>query len=163
MINKIIQNSITSNNVKIYMENNKLNFSIDDTFYLTDDIGYPKEFCHRMLDFKFNSILIGGLGLGLVPYYLENYKSIFNIDVIEINQDVINVVEELDHLKNTSISLGDVYNYGITKKYDLILIDLWWLPEDFTESDKMKLLHKYQSNLTDKGKIYFPINDVLIF
>ena len=40
MINKILQNSITSNNVKIYMENDKLNFSINDTHYLTDDINY---------------------------------------------------------------------------------------------------------------------------
>ena len=116
-----------------------------------------------MLDFKFDSILIGGLGLGLIPYYLENYKSISNIDVIEINQDVVNVVNELGHLKNTTISLGDIYSYNVTKKYDLILIDLWWLNQDFTEEQRMNLIHKWQNNLTDKGKIYFPIIDELIF
>jgi len=163
MINKILQNSITSNNVKIYMENNKLNFSIDDAHYLTDDINYPKQFCHRMFDFKFNSILIGGLGLGLIPYYLENYKSIYNIDVIEINQDVINVVTQLNHLKNTNVLLGDVYSHNVKKEYDLILLDLWWLPEELNETNRMNLIHKYERNLTQKGKIYFPINDVLIF
>jgi len=163
MINKILQNSITSNNVKIYMENDKLNFSINDTHYLTDDINYPKQFCHRMFDFNFNSILIGGLGLGLIPYYLENYKSISTIDVIEINQDVINTAIQLNHLKNTNILLGDVYSQIVKKKYDLILLDLWWLPEELNETNRMNLIHKYERNLTQTGKLYIPINDEIIF
>lgn len=156
MINKVINSDIISNDVKIYMENDKLNFSIEDTFYLQDDIQYPLGYCHQMADLEFDSVLIGGLGLGLIPYYLENYKSVSTIDVIEINQDVINVVNELNHLKNTNIFLGNAYSYIPEKKYDLILLDLWWVYYGNFEKTEYQLLFDYCNCLNEGGTLYVP-------
>ena len=78
--------------------------------------------------FTFDKILIGGLGLGLLPQYAKEVKNCSVIDVIENNQELIDYIDYLESPIN--IIKGDALSYTPSKKYDLILIDLWWIEED---------------------------------
>ena len=82
-------------------------------------------------DFTFDKILIGGLGLGLLPQYAKEVKNCSVIDVIENNQELIDYVDYLESPIN--VIKGDALSYTPSKKYDLILIDLWWKEEDITQ------------------------------
>lgn len=156
------KNNINVNNVSIIKENDKIIFSIDNTFYLHDDMNYINGYCNKIPYLSFNSVLIGGLGLGIIPYYLENYKSCSVIDVVEINSDVISATTSLNHLSNTNIEHSDFLNFYTEKKYDLIIADLWWLKPEHFEIEKQEILDNYLDNLNDGGKLYLPIIDEVI-
>ena len=156
-----IEKEISFGNVKIYTDSaNQYTFTIDDKYYLADYENYATVFCN-LKRLKFNSILVGGLGFGIVPYFLENRSNIKEIDIIENSLDVINAINEFGHLKNTNIIYDDFISYKTDKKYDLILADLWWMPYELTDEIKSKILDNYENNLTDYGGVFFPIIDEL--
>jgi len=163
MFDIIFKNDIRYNNVLITKENNKIIFSIDETYYLNDDISYINNYCYKLSGLEYNDVLIGGLGLGIIPYYLENFKSINTIDVVENNTDVVLATTTLNHLKKTNIINDDFYFYKANKKYDLIIVDLWWLKPKFFKSRKVDIQNNYKNNLKDGGKIYIPISDEIIY
>lgn len=156
------KNNINVNNVSISKENDKIIFSIDNTFYLEDNINYINWYCNKIPHLTFDKVLIGGLGLGIIPYYLENYKSCSDIDIVEINHDVITATKMLNHLSFSNVIHDDFLNYYTEKKYDLIIVDLWWLKSNHFEIEKEEILDNYSSNLNEGGKIYMPITDELI-
>jgi spermidine synthase len=161
MFNLIIDKVIEFGNVKIVMENKTLTFSIDNMFYLKDDFNYINYYCRQLPMLNFKNILVGGLGLGIIPFYIEKYRT-SEIDVVENNKNVINAIKELNHLKKTSIIEENFLSYTPEKKYDLILADLWWLqPTDFIEQ-KNTIIQNYKPYLNEGGKIYFPITNELI-
>ena len=104
--------------------------------------------------FSFDKILIGGLGLGLLPEYAKEVKNCSVIDVIEDNQELIDYVDYLESPIN--IIKGDALSYTPSKKYDLILIDLWW-EENITDEIVANLENNYKNYLEDNGKIIIPI------
>lgn len=106
-------------------------------------------------DFTFDKILIGGLGLGLLPQYAKEVKNCSVIDVIENNQELIDYVDYLESPIN--IIKGDALSYTPNKKYDLILIDLWWEEEDITQEIQDNIKNNYNSYLEDNGKIIIPL------
>jgi spermidine synthase len=85
-----------------------------------------------------------------------------DIDIVEINHDVITATKMLNHLSFSNIIHDDFLNYYTEKKYDLIIVDLWWLKSDHFEIEKEEILDNYSSNLNEGGKIYIPITDELI-
>tara|TARA_R100000008_G_C3578387_1_gene166734 strand:+ start:1321 stop:1836 length:516 start_codon:yes stop_codon:yes gene_type:complete len=105
--------------------------------------------------FSFDKILIGGLGLGLLPEYARSVKSCSVIDVIENNQELIDYIDFLDSPIN--IIKGDALSYTPDKKYDLILIDLWWKEDEVTQQIQDDIKSNYNSHLETNGKILIPL------
>tara|TARA_R100000951_G_scaffold115892_1_gene125534 strand:+ start:10490 stop:10996 length:507 start_codon:yes stop_codon:yes gene_type:complete len=106
-------------------------------------------------DFTFDKILILGLGLGLLPNYAEHVKNCSVVDVVENNQELIDYVDYLD--ENIDIIKHDAFTYKPSKKYDLVLVDLWWGHENITEDIISSLDNNYKSYLEDNGKILIPV------
>ena len=77
---------------------------------------------------SYDKVLVGGLGLGLIPEYLKTVDNCSVVDVVESN-------------------------HTPDKKYDLIIIDLWWKESDITEEIKNTLKTKYLSHLNTDGRL----------
>ena len=105
--------------------------------------------------FSFDKILIGGLGLGLLPEYAKSVKNCSVIDVIENNQELIDYIDFLESPIN--IIKGDALSYTPDKKYDLILIDLWWDEDNITQEIQDNIKNNYNSHLETNGKIILPL------
>tara|TARA_R110002167_G_scaffold220144_4_gene424713 strand:+ start:14596 stop:15120 length:525 start_codon:yes stop_codon:yes gene_type:complete len=144
------------NNVKmVYLDRGT---SIDDC------PSYINSFCHKLKTLEFDSILIGGLGLGILAHWVDTNTSCSKIDVIENENEIITWVSESNHLSSDiNIIEGDVFDCNITSSYDLILMDLWWgNGEDNYFVEEQNLISKYSSNLNESGSLYFPINMKLL-
>ena len=122
----------------------------------TDQAGYILGHNPRLLDIDFNSILIIGLGLGVIPYVVQDFCAV--VDVVESQQDVINCVNQLGHLNsNVNLILGDIETYVAEKTYDVIVLDIWY--NDITEELSNQMIEKYTQFLNSGGFLYIPINE----
>ncbi len=161
--NKIKEHLGTSFSVSKTEGVSKIDFG--DNKLIENDSHYGKVFlgdceeCKKITalykDFTFDKILIGGLGLGLVAEYAKSVKNCSVIDVVENNQELIDYVDYLE--SPITIIKGDVLSYTPDKKYDLILIDLWWEEEDVTQEIQDNIKNKYSSYLETNGKILIPL------
>lgn len=142
-----IEYNPTLNCLELYDEEGKM---------LIDDIPtYITEFTPELLDKDFSSILIGGLGLGIVPFVVQDFCT--TVDVLEINTDVININQQLNVLDSkVNVIEGDVFTFQPTKKYDVIVMDIWYKP--ISENIVNELNSIYFQFLNDGGFIYYPIN-----
>jgi hypothetical protein len=101
---------------------------------------------------------------------MENFKQISDIDVVEINQNVIDVTTSLNHLKSSNIIHANAYKHISDKKYDLIIVDIWWDYQNnvivdskiFTDILVSTLFNRYAKNLNIGGKVYVPLLDRII-
>ena len=108
--------------------------------------------------FSYDKVLVGGLGLGLLPEYLKTVKNCSVVDVVENNNELITWTNSNKHLnENINIIESDAYSYTPDKKYDLILIDLWWDKADITQQNETDLKNNYNSHLESNGKIVLPV------
>lgn len=127
--------------------------------FITDDSSYIDTFCRKIKTMDFDSVLIGGLGLGILAHWIDTNTSCSKIDVIENNSEIITWVSESNHLSsNINIIEGDAYTYNITSSYDLILMDLWWDGDGTYETEENNLITKYSGSLNSSGSLYFPIS-----
>jgi len=99
-------------------------------------------------------ILYLGLYLGNAPDYIYKNKSVTSLDVIEEDQEIIDYVTWID--SNINVIQGDEWSYTTSKKYDIIICDLWAMDRDVTEDHKTTLLNNYTNNLKSGGKIIIP-------
>ena len=106
-------------------------------------------------DFTYDKVLVLGLGLGLVPETLKVEKECSVVDVVENNQELIDYIDFIDDSIN--VIKDDAYSYTPNKKYDLILIDLWWGHEDITDEIVSDLENNYKNHLEEDGKIIIPM------
>ena len=163
MFNITLENEIEKGDVRLIQDGDNVKMFISNSRYsLVDNIGYINNFCKKLKDLEYNSVLIFGLGLGILPYYMENFKEISDIDVIEINQNVIDVTTSLGHLKSTNIIHSDLYRHITDKKYDLIIADMWWNFPPYYRSRIKDIEQIYKKNLNEGGKIYIPLADKII-
>ena len=161
--NKIKEHSGTSFNVTKTNGVSKIDFgngkSIENVDYygkvFLGDCDPCKKIKALYNDFTFDKVLIGGLGLGLLPQYAKEVKNCSVIDVIENNQELIDYVDYLESPIN--IIKGDALSYTPSKKYDLILIDLWWKEENVTQEIQDSIKSNYSSHLENNGKILIPL------
>jgi len=115
---------------------------------------YIIEFAPELLDVEFNSMLIGGLGIGVIPYVVQDFAE---VDVIENDQNIINIVAQLDHLnENVNVINNDIFTFDIEKTYDVIVLDIWYDP--LTEELSNQLIEKYLPFVNEGGFLYIPIN-----
>mgnify|MGYP003669329707 FL=1 len=110
--------------------------------------------------FSYDTVLVVGLGLGLVPYELSEVNKCSKIDVLEIDQEIIDYTISSGHL-NSDINLiqGDIYNYTTTETYDLIIIDTIWYEHEMTDEDYGLLESRLLPNINTGGALYVPIKN----
>tara|TARA_R110002020_G_scaffold85438_1_gene210858 strand:+ start:15371 stop:15880 length:510 start_codon:yes stop_codon:yes gene_type:complete len=103
-----------------------------------------------------NSILICGLGMGLVPLLANTlYKK---VDVIDYDQELIDYAINREIIPvGVGLFNANAYTYTPSQKYDVILIDLWWDANDITDEEKDTLLSNYENYLNENGKIILPV------
>jgi protein-L-isoaspartate O-methyltransferase len=119
-----------------------------------DNPDYILIYSQELLDVEYDSILIGGLGLGTQAYVSQDFAQ---VDVVEIDQNVIDINNELGYLNsNVNIINDDILTYTPTKTYDIIVLDIWW--EGLTEELTDTLTTKYLPFVNEGGFLYFPIN-----
>lgn len=108
--------------------------------------------------FSYDSVLVAGLGFGLIPQELITEKNCSKVDVVEINQEVINYNNTSGHLdSNINLIQGDIHSYTTSEMYDLILIDTIWQESEMTEDQWQALVTRFTNNLNTNGVIYSPI------
>mgnify|MGYP003631889605 FL=1 len=110
--------------------------------------------------FSYDTVLIVGLGLGLVPQELSEVNKCSKIDVLEIDQEIIDYTISSGHL-NSDINLiqGDIYNYTTTETYDLIIIDTIWYEHEMTDENYELLENRLLPNINTGGALYVPIKN----
>ena len=108
--------------------------------------------------FSYDTVLIVGLGLGLVPQELSEVNKCSKIDVLEIDQEMIDYTISSGHL-NSNINLiqGDIYNYTTTETYDLIIIDTIWYEHEMSNEDYELLKNRLLPNINTGGALYIPV------
>jgi trans-aconitate methyltransferase len=135
------------------------NFSSENNIIYSDDdlrsiTGYYKE----LLNINFDSILVVGLGIGIVPHVIKYRSTCSTVDVLEINQEMIDLVESIGYLEGVNIINANIFNYIPTKNYDIILLDIWQCDCNNFITERDTLITKYLPNLNPGGFIYTPIN-----
>ena len=150
---------------KVTKENNISILRFNDEKYLSNIEDYATILlgdcsdCSKMKelykDFTYDKVLVLGLGLGLIPETLKVEKSCSVVDVIDNNQELIDYVNFIDNSIN--IIKHDAFTYTPDKKYDFILVDLWWGNEDITDEMLSNLENNYKNYLEDNGKMLIPI------
>lgn len=119
-----------------------------------DSPDYITEYASELLNIDFNSILVGGLGIGVIPYVVQDFAQ---VDVLEIDQDIIDVVNQLGHLnENVNIIKDDIFTFSTEKTYDVVILDIWYEPLTVELSDQ--LIQKYLPLVKEGGFLYIPIN-----
>jgi len=113
--------------------------------------------------FSYDSVLVAGLGFGLIPQELITEKNCSKVDVVEINQEVINFNNTSGHLdSNINIIQGDIHNYTTSEMYDLIIIDTIWSANEITDEDYGLLKSRLLPNVNIGGALYFPVKQEFI-
>jgi len=121
---------------------------------IMDNPDYITDYSEELLDIEFKSILIAGLGIGAQAYVCQDFAQ---VDVVEVDENVININNQIGRLNNNvNIINDDIFTFSTDKKYDVIVLDIWWLAPVERISDK--LIEKLLPNLNDGGFIYIPIN-----
>jgi hypothetical protein len=128
--------------------------------YSDDNLALITSYSPEILNKEFSSILIAGLGLGVMPYICKNNSSCSVVDVVEINQEVIDLVTSIGYLNNINIINDDIYVYEPTITYDIILLDIWDCVDcnENLQNNITTLVDKYKTYLNTNGFIYTPIN-----
>lgn len=115
---------------------------------------YIIEYAPELLDVEFNSILIGGLGIGVIPYVVQDFAE---VDVIENDENIIDIVKSLNHLnENVNIIKDNIFTFTASKTYDVIVLDIWY--DALTEDLSNQLIEKYLPFVNEGGFLYIPIN-----
>lgn len=115
-----------------------------------------KTFAKSLINKNFDSILISGLGLGILPFLCQNATDI--IDVVETEKEVIDIVRQIGHLKsNVTIFNESIYNFTPVRNYDIILFDHWM--SYASEEEIEKLNDKFNIFLNEGGLITIPIKE----
>ena len=113
-------------------------------------------------DFTYDSVLIAGLGFGLIPHELSEVNKCSKIDVVEISQEVIDYNISSGHL-NSEINIikSDIFEFTTEDKYDLIIIDTIWEEEEMSDVQIDLLTSRFlDTNLNKGGALYIPIKKI---
>lgn len=136
---------------------NKFNSVKEAQVYIgeCDGCSHFNESKNQFTDVTWGDVLYLGLYMGLTPEYIYSNKT-HSIDVVESDQEIIDYVTWINN--NINVIQHDEWTYVTSKKYDIIICDLWAEPDDIIQDHKTKLINNYTNNLKDGGKIIIPIS-----
>jgi hypothetical protein len=134
-----------------YMKN-KLEVQYDILGF--DTIEMITKYAKKLVNKEFNSILISGLGMGIIPYLCQETCQI--VDVVEIDSRVIELTSNVGHLnEKVRIYENDINIFQPSMSYDIILFDHWMVYAPKQEMNYLEL--KYNDYLNPNGFLTFPI------
>ena len=147
------------------IEFNSTGFFVDNSEMYSEVLLGKCETCNPFFKnsfngFSYDSVLVVGLGLGLIPQELSEVNKCSKIDVLEIDQEIIDYIISSGHL-NSDINLiqGDIYNYTTTETYDLIIIDTIWHEHEMSDEVYDLLVSRLLPNINTGGALYVPIKN----
>ena len=114
---------------------------------------------------KPGSVLVAGLGMGLILHHLVKRNDITQIKVIEIDPEIVNFIKPyIPKDPRITIEIDNYFNYVILTKenYDNVIIDLWVIGEG---DSKEHIEHVKKSMITAYilTKNAFPDAKILIW
>jgi spermidine synthase len=120
------------------------------------NIEYINGFAQKVKQIPNSSkVLVLGLGLGLIPYYL---KDTCEVEIVEIDSDLINIIKSQNYIPdNITIHHSDAYNFEIDKIYDWVVVDIFWDIDNNFDNNVINLKNQYLDKVTSSQNIYFPI------
>ena len=115
----------------------------EDDFIMSDTTGEIM----TNLEFLYNakgSILIGGLGLGVMELILSKMENIDSVLVIEKNIEVINLVwDKLKLPPKFAVVQADCFKYVPARLFDTIYLDIWSDISETALNEMLILKNKY--------------------
>jgi len=153
----------------VFKNNGVVTMEFNNNVFLNDDKNYTKLFLGRcnkcnpfykdfFNNFEFDTVLVAGLGLGLIPQELIEVNKCSKVDCLEISQEMIDYTHNSGHLnQNINLIQGDIYQYSTSNMYDLIIIDTIWQKHNMSDDQWNILVKKYKPNLNPKGAIFAPV------
>lgn len=162
LIDKPLQSPIIYSNVRIETISDTLRLTVADGVFIEDDDKYITKFIPELVDMNFDSVLIGGIFLGLVPYYIQQTKQYTTLTVVEKDINIINAVSDLNIFDGTvNIIHEDFLTYTPSQNYDLIISDTHWGHPDWEpnrEQEVEEIKTKYISYLNLGGTLLIPLS-----
>lgn len=114
------------------------------------------------VEFKTGRVLIGGLGLGIVPAFLSKDPYVREIDVVEINEDVINLCTP--EVAPFQVIHDDVFEF-IGKldrwEYDFAYLDTWQGTNEGTWWDEVFPLRRLIANRFGRQTLFCWAEDIM--
>ena len=156
-------NYLESGEVQIFFKNlgsvfpDTLNSYTDNDYFI---YGYSKQ----LVGLTNKNILFLGLGLGLMPLFLQNTNN--NIAIIEKDQNLISIITSYGYLaNNVHIYQGDIFDMRLeltlTNAFDYIVSDIHYSCDNTYYLEKNLIIDNYKDNLTTNGIIYFPVENFI--
>lgn len=132
---------------------------VGECVWFSDKVDFIEKFFDKIYNRNFSSILCAGLGLGVVPYLVQDFCN--TIDVIEISQSNIDLIKQkTNHLsEKVNFINSDIRNYETNEKYDVVLIDIWTCDLVRFENEKNILESKFINNINQDGTLYVPLDN----
>ena len=160
ILNKDLITNFTTSSFSIYKETEdvSISFTTDNKHIIHDNELYITKGCPKLSSLSYDSVLIGGLGMGVIPEWIAQNTSCSVIDVVDNNSELTHWVSSSGHLDSTiNIIDGDIYTYTPTRSYDLILIDIWFGGEsDIIDNTYTTLETRYSGSINSGGHYYLP-------
>jgi len=125
--------------------------------HYADSMDYFNTHAPEVLNLSVDSVLVAGLGLGLMPYYLSDKCN--TIDVIEIDQDLIDLIASKNYMpSNVNMFCGDAryHQFEEGKKWDVVIIDVGWSTSS-ARAEMELYTQKYMPMINESGFLYIPI------
>lgn len=106
------------------------------------------------------SVLIAGLGLGMVVHALVKLERVRHVDILEINPDVVHLVEPTLPPTKCKVTLCDVFAFGekelakkkgLRQKWDTIYFDIWPTIDSDDQPQITRLKRMFRPLLNDGG------------
>jgi hypothetical protein len=156
-------NYLESGEVQIFFKNlgsvfpDTLNSYTDNDYFI---YGYSKQ----LVGLTNKNILFLGLGLGLMPLFLQNTNN--NIAIIEKDQNLISIITSYGYLaNNVHIYQGDIFDMRLeltlTNSFDYIVSDIHYSCDNTYYLEKNLIIDNYKDNLITNGIIYFPVENFI--
>lgn len=134
--------------------------AFDKIHIFSDNVYFIENFLDKLYNREYNSILCGGLGLGIAPFISQTFCNI--IDVVEIDADLIHLINTAGYLDpKVNIIHGDFFTYKPQQKYDVILADIWQNELGEFEKEVNIVMERYAPYVNDGGLLYLPLVDLL--
>jgi len=111
------------------------------------DTGMERISNKPFMDAAHGTVMVAGLGVGLVLNTILKKESVNRVVVVEKYQDVIDLVGPVFRNEKLEIVCADINEYATEEKFDVIYFDIW--PEIGTQNlPEIKALHKkFRRNL----------------
>jgi hypothetical protein len=156
-------NYLESGEVQIFFKN--LGSVFPDTLNsYTDNDYFVKVYGKKINNITNKNILFLGLGLGLMPFSLQETNN--NIVIIEQNQNLISIIESYGYLaNNVQIIQGDIFDMRIettlSNTFDYVVSDIHYSCDSNYYIEKNLIINNYNDNIITNGFIYFPVEDYI--